>query len=147
MKIIKPKPLNIIKLVKYFDWNTDKQINKTDDLFNIERKCRRRIQSMFRRMKEIKTDSTTQYLGADFNTIKQHIESQFKYGMSWNDDLHIDHIIPLASGKTLEEKIPLLHYTNLQPLPKSLNLEKYNNTWTPEYTDQRLQEFYNQTQP
>lgn len=52
--------------------------------------------------------------------LKQHLESQFVDGMSWENygirGWHIDHIIPLSSAKNNEEIYKLCHYTNLQPL-------------------------------
>lgn len=57
-------------------------------------------------------------LGCDFTTATSHIESQFKAGMSWENhgEWHIDHIVPLASEKTVEGREKLCHYTNLRPL-------------------------------
>jgi hypothetical protein len=59
-------------------------------------------------------------LGCDWNTLKNHLESQFQEGMNWENHTqfgwHIDHIIPLASAKNEEELYKLNHYTNLQPL-------------------------------
>ena len=65
-------------------------------------------------------------LGCDWETLKQHIESQFVDGMSWdNRDLwHIDHIIPLASANTEKEIYALSNYKNLQPLWIEENLKK-----------------------
>lgn len=42
------------------------------------------------------------------------------YGIYW----HIDHIIPLASAKNIEELYKLNHYTNLQPLEAKENMRK-----------------------
>lgn len=57
-------------------------------------------------------------LGCSVEFLKQHLEKQFKNGMSWENHgkWHIDHIIPLASAKTQEKIEYLCHYTNLQPL-------------------------------
>jgi hypothetical protein len=59
-------------------------------------------------------------LGCDYETAKQYIENRFKEGMSWANygkfGWHVDHIIPLASAKTLADIKKLCHYTNLQPL-------------------------------
>jgi len=73
--------------------------------------------------------------GKFFNTIgcspkflKEHLQSQFKDGMSWDNygSWHIDHIIPLSSAKNIEEISKLCHYSNLQPLWASDNLSKGN---------------------
>ena len=46
--------------------------------------------------------------------------------MSWanHNQWHIDHIKPLASAKTLAEKIKLFALSNLQPLWASDNMRK-----------------------
>jgi hypothetical protein len=69
---------------------------------------------------------TEDILGETFDNVRLHIEKQFKDGMSWDNfgEWHIDHIIPLSSGKNEEEIIKLNHYTNLQPLWAEENLAK-----------------------
>jgi hypothetical protein len=68
------------------------------------------------------------YVGCSWEALAAHLEAQFSEGMSWDnhglEGWHIDHIIPLASAKTYEGLIPLLHYTNLQPLWAKENLKK-----------------------
>ena len=72
------------------------------------------------------------YLGCDIDTLKRHIEEQFTDGMSWSNrgkesGWHLDHSEPFKYGNpTAEKKLQRLHYTNLQPLPKSENLKKSN---------------------
>lgn len=65
-------------------------------------------------------------LGCDWSHLKTHLESKFTDGMSWENRSmwHIDHIIPLASAKSIEEVVKLCHYTNLQPLWAEENLSK-----------------------
>jgi hypothetical protein len=69
-------------------------------------------------------------IGCDLETLKKHIESQFMPGMNWENwgahGWHVDHILPLSSGKTTEEIESLSHYTNLQPLWAKDNLAKGN---------------------
>ena len=63
-------------------------------------------------------------------TLKQHLESQFKDGMSWNNHgvkgWHIDHIKPCASFDLTdpEEQKKCFHFSNLQPLWWIDNLKK-----------------------
>ena len=65
-------------------------------------------------------------LGCSWEELKTHIENQFTEGMSWDrlSEIHIDHIIPLASATTEEDLIKLAHYTNLQPLWAKDNISK-----------------------
>lgn len=71
-------------------------------------------------------------LGCTIEELKAHLESLFKPGMTWDnwghtgDVWHLDHIIPLASfDLTDPEQVKLAcHYTNLQPLWATENLQK-----------------------
>ena len=71
---------------------------------------------------------TMNYLGCDYVCLVAHLESLFQEGMTWENygknGWHMDHVIPLARAKTEEELIPLLHYSNLQPLWAFDNLSK-----------------------
>jgi hypothetical protein len=69
---------------------------------------------------------TEEILGETFDNVRLHIEKQFKGDMSWDNygEWHIDHIIPLSSGKNRDEWIKLNHYTNLQPLWAEENMRK-----------------------
>ena len=73
-----------------------------------------------------KPKSTIAILGATVDEVRAHLEAQFREGMSWENygKWHIDHIIPLASAKDLDEIVRLCHYTNLQPLWAEENLRK-----------------------
>jgi hypothetical protein len=86
------------------------------------------VKNSFYRLKHNKHRRTSQILGADWETVKEHFISQFKDGMTWEafiaGEIHVDHIQPLASAKTEEELIALCHYTNLQPLWCLDNLSK-----------------------
>jgi hypothetical protein len=74
-----------------------------------------------------KNSKTNKLLGCDWDTLKTHIENLFTEGMSWElmgQYIHIDHIIPLSSAKTIEDVYELCYYTNLQPLWAKYNLMK-----------------------
>ena len=74
-----------------------------------------------------KRSRTHDILGCDFQTFHDHIERQFTKGMSWDKvgpEIHIDHIIPLATAKTEADILALNHYTNLRPLWAKDNLSK-----------------------
>jgi hypothetical protein len=78
----------------------------------------------------IKSEKTFDIIGCSPQSLKNHLETQFTYGMSWENHglfgWHIDHIIPLSSAKTEDDLIKLCHYTNLQPLWAKDNLRKSN---------------------
>jgi hypothetical protein len=90
---------------------------------------RSRSSKAIKRNRWKKDFSTIKHLGCSWSFAKSHIESQFKEGMSWGNHgfkgWHIDHIVPLSSAKTIDELLPLVHYSNLQPLWASENLKKW----------------------
>ena len=99
---------------KYCKTCYNKGVTPTIKLANSMRKHLHRV---------IKTKTTTEEIGCTWLELKQHIERQFKDGMTWNKwsryGWHIDHIIPISKGGTN-------HYTNLQPMWADENLKKSN---------------------
>ena len=84
-------------------------------------------------LKHNKDLHSMEYLGCTIEELRQHIESQFKEGMSWVNygKWHIDHKIPIAYKQdgispTLEVVAKRLHYTNTQPLWAEENISKGN---------------------
>ncbi len=73
---------------------------------------------------------TTEIFGCDYKTFKQHIESLFKPGMTWEKFrsglVHLDHIKPccLFNLENTDEQKACFHYTNIQPLWAIENIEK-----------------------
>lgn len=106
---------------------------KIDPLYKLKRALRGRMFYIFK-LKNLKKDKMSEEtLGASFETVKKHIERQFKKGMTWKNHgkgegkWHIDHKIPVGSAKTKEDANMLFHYTNLQPLWGIDNLKKQDN--------------------
>lgn len=72
---------------------------------------------------------TIQMLGCSIETMKAHLEKQFKKGMTWENHgthWHVDHIVPLSQFDFTNPIQAALatHYTNLQPMWASENLYK-----------------------
>jgi hypothetical protein len=74
-----------------------------------------------------KSSKTSAILGCTFDEFKQHIESQFKPWMTWDNygckvpsgpdvTWDLDHIIPVSSAINEDDIKRLNHYTNFQPL-------------------------------
>lgn len=90
------------------------------------------MRAMVRRVLEStgsgKENRTVELVGYTPDQLRNHIESQFKPGMSWDNrsEWHIDHIIPMVkmvrAGLTDQSLINGLW--NLQPLWKHENLKK-----------------------
>lgn len=101
---------------------------KSSEFLVAKEKIRRTVKDAFNRIKQGKPTKTLNILGADYETVKKHLESKFQEGMTWENHgvygWHIDHIKPLALAKTVEEVIELNHYTNLQPLWALDNIRK-----------------------
>ncbi len=85
---------------------------------------------VYRALKKQKSQGSIEYLGTNIIHFREHIQDQFKDGMSWENygkEWHIDHIIPLDyETPTLEEVIERLYYTNCQPLWAFDNISKGN---------------------
>lgn len=81
----------------------------------------------------VKSESTMSLLGCTIQELKNHLESKFLPGMSWDNwtinGWHIDHIKPLASFNLSipEQQKEACHYSNLQPLWSKDNLSKGEN--------------------
>ena len=96
--------------------------------FKIKDGMRKRILEVLKRDGGKKTQRTMKLVGCTVEELKQHIEKQFKPGMSWEQRhlFHIDHIIPCASFDLtkLSQQKKCFHYTNLQPLWAIDNIKK-----------------------
>lgn len=97
-------------------------------LYKLKHLCRRRINDFLKKTNTPKKGSTFDIVGCEPQFLKEHIEKQFKEGMTWENyglyGWHIDHIIPLSSAQNEDEIYKLCHYTNLQPLWAKENLSK-----------------------
>jgi hypothetical protein len=75
-----------------------------------------------------KISHTLELLGCSLDVLKNHLEKQFKVGMSWKNygKWHVDHILPCASFDLTDPKQQkrCFHYLNLQPLWAKENLIK-----------------------
>ena len=78
-------------------------------------------------LKKDKEMSSTEYLGCNIETFKNHIEQQLTERMSCENygEWHIDHKIPLKyNNPSLEEVTQRLHCTNTQPMWARENMSK-----------------------
>lgn len=100
-----------------------------DSNFKLAKNLRNRVNKIFLGVN--KSTCTLELLGVQsVKEVLEHIETQFKVGMSWKnyrfDVWHIDHIRPLSSFDLTkkEEQLKAFNYTNLQPLWALDNLRK-----------------------
>lgn len=96
------------------------QRRKDDHVYKLKCRLRCRVYGALRG--KAKTGSAVRDLGCSVEALKQHLESLFQDGMSWENwsryGWHVDHIVPLAwfDLSDPEEWKRACHYTNLQPL-------------------------------
>ena len=111
------------------------QMNKPEN--KIRSNISRRILFILKQGKENK--KLEMILGYSVGKLKNHLETQFKEGMSWNNykmnGWHIDHIIPVSAFNFSSYKDKDFHrcfaLKNLQPLWAKENLSKSNKLLTP----------------
>ena len=104
-----------------------KQLLKTDPAFKLKETLRKRLYSLLIKNQIPKTYSASNLLGCTIEECKQHLESQFKSEMNWNNHgniWEIDHIKPCSSFNLadMEQQKQCFHYTNLQPLFKTTEI-------------------------
>lgn len=98
-----------------------------DDLFRLKSNIRSLIRKSFRCRGFSKGSKTARILGCNWLEFRSHIERLFLPGMSWEKlgrEIHIDHIIPLATAKSADDVVSLNHFTNLRPLWALDNMRK-----------------------
>lgn len=102
-----------------------KEMDKNFKLFSV---LRDRIKKAIKNAYGEKAYSSKELLGVDIETVREHLESQFTEGMSWDNygKWHIDHIRPCTSFDLTDTKQQkeCFHYTNLQPLWAEDNFRK-----------------------
>jgi hypothetical protein len=116
---------------EYRKYNREYQSKRYKKDINFRLTCilRARVKSVLRGKN--KSEHTLKLLGCSLNKLKQHLEKQFKPGMTWKNYglWHIDHIKPCAKfdlSKPSEQR-KCFNYKNLQPLWAIDNLRKSDN--------------------
>lgn len=115
------------------EWNNKwvKHKKTIDPQFKLKHTLRLRLLDALKRDNTTKRHSALQLLGCPIEQCKQHLESQFKPEMNWDNHgkiWEIDHIKPCSSFDltNIEQQKQCFHYTNLQPLTVSENRSKKN---------------------
>jgi len=103
---------------------------QTDKEFKIAINLRNRIRGAVTNQNSKKSFKFVELLGCTVIEAREHIEKQFKDGMTWENygvfGWHIDHIVPCCyfDLQDPEQQKKCFHYTNLQPLWAYENLSK-----------------------
>ncbi len=136
-KIYERDKERILKINKLYRENNKEKRNEytrnrksNDPIFKLKHLMNSRIRIFMKSRNIQKHNKTFDIVGCTPQELKEHLEFKFKDGMSWDNqgEWHIDHIVPLSSGKTVDEIIKLCHYTNLQPLWAIDNMKKGSKT-------------------
>lgn len=131
LKVIKQSKFYRLKNKKYYlKYQETYRIRRslTDMNYRIKRNLRSRISHAIKH--NSKSQTTMELIGCSIDQLKQHLQSQFKSEMSWDNygknGWEIDHIVPCSSfdlSKPSEQK-KCFNYTNLQPLWAEENWNK-----------------------
>ncbi len=119
--------VNKLKFQKIFN-DRRRDRTKTDENFRLINNARSRIREVLKGIR--KNSNTMNLVGCSVESLKQHLEAQFKPGMNWENynfkGWHVDHIIPCSwfDFTNPEQQKKCFHYTNLQPLWAKENLSK-----------------------
>jgi hypothetical protein len=120
----------------------EKQRNryKNDEKFKMKVLLRTRFRIALKSQNTKKNKHVLQLTSCTMDFLRDYISQQFEKGMTWDNhgDWHIDHRKPCRSFDLtkIEEQRKCFHYTNLQPMWGSENLQKCDkfNEATFEYT-------------
>jgi hypothetical protein len=116
---------NMNKIKQRVKENFNSRLN-TDIGFKVLQRCRKRIWDAVKR--KTKSKRTIELIGCTADKLIEHLESQFKDGMTWENygEWHIDHIKPCAKFDFSKEsdQRECFRYTNLQPLWAKDNMRK-----------------------
>ncbi len=133
----------------YQDMKTNPDRAEEYKMYKLKSNVARRIREI---LKQEKSMCTMKYVGCSLEELREHLESQFEEGMTWdnygkyniNDEKsgwHIDHIIPCNSFNFQDktEVDACFYYLNLQPLWGKENIQKSDNYDVKEKEDYIIQ--------
>lgn len=107
-----------------------------DPEFALAYKVRARVYQAVKRGGASKSGRTEELVGCSFDFLRQHIERQFRGGMSWDNpgSFHIDHVVPLAAfdlSDPMQLKVAC-NWQNLRPIPPKKNMSKGSKLTEPQ---------------
>jgi len=98
-----------------------KNRKKTEPLFRMISNIRNSIRKTLTKKGYTKKTNTYKILGCEYDFFSSYLGLQ-----NYNEDSHLDHVIPVSLADTEEEVILLNHYSNFQLLPSIENIVKGN---------------------
>ena len=124
------RSFNKVRNDKYKEYRLAKHYERmsNDTHYLIRQKVSDRIRKALKNNYGQKSKSCAKFIGCSIPELREHLESQFQHGMSWDNygAWHIDHIRPCSSFNLTNEneQSQCFHFTNLQPLWAEENLKK-----------------------
>lgn len=114
------------------------------ELRQLVKKSKGVIKQSFIRKNFTKKSKASELLGCSWKIFKIHLENNpYKFSI-YDENLDLDHIIPISSAKCEEDVIRLNHYTNYQLLPNVYNRNiKKNKPFNREHFEEWLKYNYN----
>jgi len=101
---------------------------KNDENYRIKKLLRARFEKALKSQNIKKNSHVLELTSCSMDFLRKYLEKKFEKGMTWENkgQWHIDHRKPCASFNLAkkEEQHKCFHYTNLQPLWGTENLEK-----------------------
>jgi len=104
------------KINKYYKSRRD-----SEPLFKLTGNTRCLISLSLRNKGYTKKSKTYKILGCEYDFFANYLDLK-----NYNEDSHLDHVIPISLADTEEEVILLNHYSNFQLLPSIENIIKGN---------------------
>lgn len=124
---------------KYYNEGYNKVLQEkvvTDMIYKLKQNQKSYIHQQLKKSMLVKNDNTNKYIGCSIEQLKRWLEFQFGNNMNWiHKSWQLDHIIPVSLFNLHDEleKNIAFNWTNIQPLLKKDNLQKYNNFRPYEY--------------
>jgi hypothetical protein len=107
-----------------------------DPFYRVKKNIRRSINRAIKTSNWRKTKITEIILGCTFSALVTHLKVTWEKNypgeiLNWSKNVHIDHIIPLVTAKTLNDVYLLNHHSNLQLLKAFDNIKKGGKVLNP----------------
>lgn len=103
---------------------------RTDSIYKLKHQVRNLLYDSFRRKGKREPQKAENILGCSIDYFIDYLlntfEQRYGYSYNYNEPVHIDHKIPLATAKNEDNIIKLCNYKNLQLLKAKDNLCKSN---------------------
>lgn len=121
---------NNTKKVKEYNKQYKKNRKANDVIYKKQCNISSKIRQIFNNKGKCEYRSIESITQISCKDLYEHLLKTFEnnYGYEYDGrNVHIDHIIPLANAKTIDDLIRLNHYTNLQLLTPYDNMKKWKH--------------------